>query len=311
MRIAIMGAGGVGGYFGGRLAQHGQDVHFIARGAHFDAMQQRGLKVQSTYGDFGVHPVNATPEPADIGPVDVVMFCVKMWDTESAARAIAPLLGRDTAVISFQNGVEAEDILGGVLGREHVLGGAAYIFSSIAEPGVVRHTSPNARLVFGELDGQTSRRAEEFCSAARAAGIDASISRTILKDLWSKFLFICALSGMCAVSRSPVGPVLATPGTRALFIDAMREVEAVAAARDVSLDPDIVDRQLAGAHSLLPEQEPSMLYDLKHGHRLEVEWLNGAVARLGAELGVPTPVNRFIAAVLSLHAGSPGSPAPG
>lgn len=286
-------------------------VHFIARGEHLHALRDRGLTVRSRNGDFRVHPAQATAEPGDIGPVDVVMFCVKMWDTEAAGRAIQPLIRPDTAVISFQNGVEAEEILARIVSREHVLGGAAYIFSSIVAPGVVEHTSPNARLLFGELDGRATPRADAFCAAAQAAGIDASLSSNIVKDLWSKFVFICALSGMCAVTRATVGPVLGTPATRDLFVECMREVAAVAAARGVTLDDDIVERQLAGANTLFPRQKPSMLYDLEHGHTLEVAWLNGTVARLGAELGVPTPVNRFIAGALSLHAGSPGSPAPG
>jgi len=274
-------------------------------------MRERGLQVQSAFGDFRIEPVKATSEPAEIGPVDIVMFCVKMRDTERAARAIAPLLGTDTGVISFQNGVEAEEILAGVLGRGHVLGGAAYVFSSIAEPGVIKQGGRTARLQFGELDNASSPRAEAFCAVARAAGIDASVSTDIVRDLWSKFVFLAPLSGMCTVCRSPVGPVVRTPATRRLFIAAMREVAAVAAARGIVLDPDIVDRQLAGAEAQPAEHKPSMLYDLEHGNRLELEWLNGAVARLGADLGVPTPVNGFIAAVLGLHAGSPGSPAPG
>lgn len=310
MKIAVMGTGGVGGYFGGRLAQHGEDVHFIARGGHLRAIQQRGLTVRSYYGDFGIHPASATSDPAEIGPVDVVMFCVKMWDTEDAGRAIKPLLGEDTAVISFQNGVENEEILARILGSKHVLGGAAYIFSTIAEPGVVEHASPNARLLFGELDGRSTPRAEAFCAAAKAAGIDASLSGNITKDLWSKFVFICALSGVCTVARSSVGPVVSTPETWEMLVECMKEVAAVAHARGVPLEEDIVERQGMGGKALPPDQKPSMLYDLEHGNRLELPWLNGTVARLGRELGVPTPVNRFIAAALSLHAGSPGSPAP-
>jgi 2-dehydropantoate 2-reductase len=275
------------------------------------AMRERGLQVHSHNGDFRVDPARTTSDPGEIGPVDVVMFCVKMWDTESAGRAIQPLIGESTAVISFQNGVAAEDALVRIVGRKHVLGGAAYIFSAISEPGVVEHTSPNARLVFGELDGGLSPRAEAFCDAARSAGIDAHLSGNIVKDLWSKFVFICALSGVCAVTRSTVGPVLGVPETREMFIDCMREVAAVAAARGVTLDKDIVEKQLTGAGSLAPHQKPSMLYDLEHGHPLEVAWLNGTVARLGAELGVATPINRFIAAALSPHAGLPGSPARG
>jgi 2-dehydropantoate 2-reductase len=238
------------------------------------------------------------------------MFAVKMWDTESAARAVKPLIGPDTAVISFQNGVEAEDLLATVVGREHVMGGAAYVFSSIAEPGVIRHVGQNHRLVFGELDGRTSPRAEAFCNAARGAGIDASVSDNIVRDVWAKFVFLCPLSGMCTLSRCPTGRVVGTPATRELLEAGMREVAAVATAKGVPLPPDIVERQLGTARGQAPDHKPSMLYDLEHGHRLEVEWLNGAVARLGRDLGVPTPVNGFIAAVLSLHAGSPGLPAP-
>jgi 2-dehydropantoate 2-reductase len=286
-------------------------VRFIARGAHLRAIQQRGLTVRSYYGDFSIHPALATADPADVGPVDVVLFCVKMWDTESAGRAIQPLMGDGTAVITFQNGVENEEILARILGPEHVLGGAAYIFTSIAEPGVIEHASPNARLLFGEIDGRSTPRAEAFCAAAKTAGIDASLSDNITRDLWSKFVFICALSGVCTVARSAVGPVVQNPETWHMVVDCMTEVAAVARAQGIMLDDDIVERQLAGGRALPPEQKPSMLYDLEHGNRLEAPWLNGTVARLGAELGVPTPVNRFIAAALSLHAGSPDSPAPG
>jgi 2-dehydropantoate 2-reductase len=311
VKIAVMGTGGVGGYFGGRLAQHGEDVHFIARGAHLRAIQDRGLAVRSYYGDFHINPARVTENPADIGPVDVVMFCVKMWETESAGRAIQPLVGEDTAVISFQNGVDNEEVLARILGSDHVLGGAAYIFTSIAAPGVIEHVGQNARLVFGELDGRSTPRAVAFCAVAKAAGIDASLSSNITKDLWSKFVFICALSGVCTAARSSVGPVVHNPETWQLLVDCMKEVAAVSGARGVALGDDFVERQLVGAQALPPDQKPSMLYDLEHGNRLEVPWLNGTVARLGEELGVPTPVNRFIAAALSLHAGSPDSPAPG
>lgn len=302
MRIAVVGAGGVGGYFGGRLAQHGEDVTFIARGAHLQAMRAAGLRVSSQLGDFVINPVSVTDRASTVGPVDVVMFAVKLWDVESAASQILPLVGSDTAVISFQNGVDAEHILAARVGAEHVAGGLAYITTLLAEPGRVEQVGSAARLVFGELDGRTSARLTAFADACRAAGIDVTLSTEIEKELWSKFVYLCALSGLTTLTRHSLGPILQDADTRALFVACMSEVAAVARARGVNLDDDIVARQTAWGDGLPPTVKSSMLVDLERGNPLEVAWLSGAVARMGAELGVNTPVNAFIHSALKLHA---------
>jgi 2-dehydropantoate 2-reductase len=282
---------------------HGEDVTFIARGDHLDVLRSRGLRVCSQHGDFHVPHVAATADASDVGPADVVMFCVKMWDTETAGEAARPLVGPNTAVISFQNGVHNEDALAPIFGREHVMGGVAYVTSRLAEPGVIEQTSTVARLVFGELDGLLTPRAEAFHRACLGAGIDAQISQTIGNELWTKFVYICAFSGVGSVARSSIGPILRDPDTREMFIACMREVEAVARAKGVELDPEVVSKHLALADAFGPGPRSSMLDDLERGNRLEVEWLNGAVARWGRELGIGTPVNQLIYGALKLHAG--------
>jgi 2-dehydropantoate 2-reductase len=302
MKIAVVGAGGVGGYFGGRLAQHGEDVTFIARGAHLQGMRERGLRVTSHYGDFTIDPVQATDNPAEVGPVDIVMIAVKMWDVEAAAQQIGPLLGDDTGVISFQNGVDAEEMLAAHLGRKHVVGGVAYVFATITDPGCIAQNGAVARLVVGELDGRPSARTSAFTDASRAAGIDITLSDDIEKDLWTKFAWICGVSGMTTLTRSSMGPIREDPDTRELFVACIREVEAVGRTKGVRLDPDVVERHVAAADNLPTSARSSMAADLERGNRLEVHWLNGTVARLGKELGVETPVNRFVYAALKLHA---------
>ncbi len=303
MKIAVMGTGGVGGYFGGRLAASGQDVTFIARGDHLRAIRELGLLVRSHRGDFRVAPAQATDDPAAVGPVDAVMFCVKMWDTEAAAELVRPMVAWDTGIVSFQNGVDNEERLAAILGPEHVLGGVAYVMSGVAEPGVIQQSGPMAKLVFGELHGTATPRAEALLAACHGAGIEAELTAEVHRALWTKFLFLCALSGMTTLARSPIGPILQDPDTRQMFIDCMREVEAVARARGIDLPPGILEEQTAFADSRPPEFTSSMYLDLERGNRMELEWLSGAVVRLGRELGVPTPVNRLIYAALKLYAG--------
>jgi len=300
MRIAIMGTGGVGGYFGGLLAHSGQDVTFIARGDHLRAIQQHGLRVESPHGDFTVAPAEATDDPTTVGSVNLVLMCVKGWDTAGAAQLIKPLVGPDTAVISLQNGVLNEDILIDALGAEPVLGGTCYISSEIAAPGLIRHKSQMRRVIFGELDGRITPRAERILAAFQRSGATVELTTNIRKAQWTKFLFICAASGMSAVTRSPIGPMLECPETRELYIKAMREIEAVGRALGVNLDDDVVERTLAFSDGLEPELKPSMLVDLERGKRLELDAQNGAVVRLGRRVGVPTPVNEFITRVLTL-----------
>jgi 2-dehydropantoate 2-reductase len=303
MRIAVMGTGGVGGYFGARLALAGCDVSFIARGAHLDALRHRGLRVLSAGGDLHVERVEATDDPRDVGPVDLVMFGVKLWDTEDAARQVGPMLGPDTAVVSFQNGVQKDEVLRRVLGERAVVGGACYIAATIAEPGVIRHTGAMQRLVFGEYGGEASARTEAFLAACRKAGINAEISTDIRRAIWEKFVFLVALSGTTSATRMPLGPLLAHPQTRTLLRDAMREVVAVGRAEGVALADDFVEGRMAFAETLPAAMTSSMHQDLERGNRLEVDWLSGDVVRRGLAAGVATPVNRVLHDVLALHAG--------
>lgn len=301
MKIAVMGTGGVGGYYGGRLAASGQNVTFIARGEHLEAIRQDGLRVKSVHGDAHVTPAQATDDPATIGPVDVVLFCVKLWDTRAAAEMCRPLIGENTAVISLQNGAEKEDVLAEVLGEEAVLGGLCRIVSYIEEPGVIRHESQMHALVFGERDGKRSPRADVFLEACELAGIDATLSDDITRDIWLKFLFICALSGMTSLTRQPIGPIMAHPGTRDMVRRCMQEAYDVGRAKGANLPQDAVEDNFNFADRLEPSLTSSMQRDLEAGNRLEVGSLNGVVAHLGRELGVETPVNQVIHNVLQFY----------
>ncbi|MGQ0664701.1 MAG: 2-dehydropantoate 2-reductase [Pseudomonadota bacterium] len=303
MKIAVMGAGGVGGYFGARLAAAGEDVAFIARGKHLEALAGDGLRVESRLGDLHVRPVRATDRPAEIGPVDVVIFAVKLWDTTAAAMASKPLLGAETAVVSLQNGVEAAEILASALGRRHVIGGTCQMIATVAAPGLVRHTGDFARLSVGEFDGRPSPRVEAFVAAAKRAGIEAAASPDITRAIWEKFVFLSSFSGLTAVTRLPKGKLFADPDIRALFAEAVGEAMAVARARGIGLGDDFAQRLIAFADTFAPEAKSSMLVDLERGNRLELPFLSGAVARLGGAAGVPTPVHRFFTAALKLHAG--------
>jgi 2-dehydropantoate 2-reductase len=301
MKIAIMATGGVGGYFGARLAAAGEEVHFIARGAHLAALRANGLTLNSANGDLHLQPVSATDNPAQIGPVDVVLFAVKQYDTETAANAIKPLIGADTAVITLQNGMDQKERLSAIVGRDHVLGGAAYILGAeITAPGIISHVGKVARMVFGELEGQKTARAERFLAACRNAGIDAALSADIAKELWSKFTMLSAFSGVSTVTRKPAGAIMADPDTRTLMIDAMAEAAAVGRAKGIDLGDDFVSRQIAFYGQMALDAKASMLLDLENGRRLELEFLSGAVARIGDELGVPTPAHHFIYAALKL-----------
>jgi 2-dehydropantoate 2-reductase len=298
MRIAIMGSGGVGGYFGGRLAASGQDVSFIARGAHLEALKSRGLALHSPRGNLALPPVKATADPAEIGPVDVVLFTVKMYDVEDAARAIAPLVGPHTVVVTLQNGVEAVDLVARAVGREHVAGGVAYVAAVIIEPGVIKHTALDT-LIFGEVDGTRSERLQHLYRACVAAGFQATLSDRIDVDLWSKFSRLSVFSGMTAVTRSPIGVLRSDPDLLAMLRAACEETIAVGRGRGVPLPETVMDETMKMmVHDLPPVAKASMLEDLERGKRLELPWLSGAVVRLGQESGVPTPIHRFIATVL-------------
>ncbi len=248
-------------------------------------------------------PSTRPTTPRDVGPVDLVMFGVKLWDTEDAARLVGPMLGPDTAVVSFQNGVQKDEVLRRVLGERAVIGGACYIAATIAEPGVIRHTGAMQRLVFGEYGGEASARTEAFLAACRKAGINAEISADIRRAIWEKFVFLAALSGTTSATRMPLGPLLAHPQTRTLLRDAMREVVAVGRAEGVALADDFVEGRMAFAETLPAAMTSSMHQDLERGNRLEVDWLSGDVVRRGLAAGVATPVNRVLYDVLALHAG--------
>lgn len=302
MKIVVVGAGGVGGYFGGRLAATGSDVTFIARGEHLAALRRNGLRIESALGNALIRPVKVTDDPATLGHADMVWIAVKLWGTEEAARAIAPLMGPETAVISFQNGVEAEDLLLRLYGRERVMGGVAHIAAVIEQPGIIRHNGTLQKLAFGELDGRRSPRAEALLAACRGAGIDASIPADINRGIWEKFVFLVGLSGMTALTRQPIGAVREDPDSRAMLLEVMREAAAVARAKGVVLASDAAEQQLAFTDGLPAAMISSMLGDLRRGNRLELPWLAGAVVRLGRELGVSTPMNSAVYAALKPYA---------
>jgi len=302
MRIAVMGTGGVGGYFGARLALSGSDVTFIARGAHLAALRQRGLRVLSAAGDLHVERVDATDDPRDVGLVDLVLFGVKLWDTEDAAQQVLPMIGGDTGVVSFQNGVRKDEVLRRVLGERAVIGGTCYIAATIAEPGVIRHTGVMQRLVFGEHDCAASARTANFLAASQRAGINAEISPDVRRAIWEKFVLLVGLSGTTTATRLPIGPIRAHPQTRALLLDTMREVVAVGRAEGVPLPEDFAENRLAFMDTLPAAMTSSMHQDLDRGSRLEVAWLAGDVVQRGLAAGVPTPVNRALHDVIVLHA---------
>ncbi len=302
MKIAIMGAGGIGGFYGGLLAKAGEDVAFIARGPHLDAMRNNGLRVLSHFGDFDLPTLNATDDPAQVGPVELVVMTTKAYGLEAAARAIQPLVGAETVVLPLLNGVEIAERIGIVIGGKHLLGGLAKISSAIAEPGVIRQTTPFQQLLFGEFSGEPSHRARAVEGVLKGAQIDAVLTPHIERELWHKFILLTAMAGVCAITRHTVGPVRSDPDTRDLLGGCMREVEAVARQKKVDLAQGVVVDTLAFIDGVSPENKPSMLLDLERGKPLELDALNGTVVRMGTELGVPTPVNQFIYAALKLHA---------
>jgi len=298
MRIAVVGAGGVGGGFGAALAKAGADVTFIARGAHLAAMKRDGLKVQSPRGDTHLVPAQATDNAADIGTVDIVLFCVKLWDVESAGAAIKPLVGANTAVIPLQNGIDAAERLIPILGSRAVMGGVAQISASIVAPGVIQQVGTFMRMVFGELDGTRSKRAEEFLALCQKAGFDATLSDQILTELWMKFILLATNAGITAATRQPIGKLRDDADIRLVMTAALGEVFAVGRARGVKLPADAVEKILDFIGHAPPAMKASMALDLERGNRLELPWLNGKVVELGRQLGVPTPTHSMMYAVL-------------
>jgi 2-dehydropantoate 2-reductase len=297
VRIAVYGAGGVGGLFGAKFAAAGTDVQLVARGAHLTALQQDGLVVE-TAGERRTLALPATDNPETIGPVDYVLVTVKSYDTENVAHGVAPLLHDNTAVISLQNGIDNEEILAGVVGRNRVMGGAAFLFSTIAEPGLVRHTGGPGRMVFGELDGHRSARGEQLLALCEEAGIPAELSGDIRSVLWSKFAFICAQAGMTATTRLPLGEIRETPASWAMFERILREVYELARAEGVRLPDDILEQHVAFAQALEPDSYSSLHHDLKTGHRMELEALHGTVVRRAAQARVAVPACEAVYAIL-------------
>ncbi|RME98960.1 MAG: 2-dehydropantoate 2-reductase [Chloroflexi bacterium] len=295
MRIAVFGAGGVGGYFGGRLAQAGQDVTFIARGAHLQAMLDGGLRVNSLKGDFVVQPVQATANPAEVGPVDAVIIAVKAWQIEQITDALRPLVGPDTFIVPLQNGVETPRQLASVFGAARVVGGFCRIVSFIVGPGHIRQAGGDPTVVFGELDNQPSERTQRLLGAfQQAQGVIAEIPNDIQAAMWSKFLLISAWSGMGAITRAPVGVWRSLPETRQMWQQAMREVLAVARAHNIALPDNLVDKSTNYVDSLPPHATASMQRDVLAGRPSELDTLCGGVVRLGREAGVATPTQAHI-----------------
>jgi len=295
MRFAVIGVGGAGGYFGARLVMAGHDVAFIGRGEHLAAIRKSGLRVDSVHGDVVARPGVATDDPLEIGPVDCVIMGVKTWQVPEAARAIAPLVGPATVVLPLQNGVEAPAQIADALGREHALGGTARIISFCVGPGHIKHVAAEPAIELGELDGTRSARVETLRQALQQSkGITATIPPDIRVAMWAKFLLIAPVGGVGAVTRAPIGVTRAMPGTRQLLESAMEEIERVARANEISLPREIVASTMAYVDGLPAEGTSSLQRDLTEGKPSELESLNGAVARLGREVGVRTPTNAFL-----------------
>ena len=307
MRIAVVGAGGVGGGFGAALAKAGADVTFVARGAHLAAMKREGLRIEGGRGETHVVPTQATDNPAEVGHVDVVLFCVKLWDVESAGQHIKPLVGPGTAVIPLQNGIDAADRLIPILGRDAVMGGVAQISASIIKPGVVNQVGTFMRMIFGELDGRTSKRGRDLLALCQKAGFDATLSEHILTELWMKFILLATNASITAATRLPIGQLRDDPDVQAAIIAAVKEVDAIGRAKGIALPADAVEKVLDFIGHAPPAMKASMALDLERGNRLELPWLGGKVVELGRELNVPTPVHATMYAVLKPYTmGTPG-----
>ena len=293
MKIAIYGAGGLGGYYGARLAGAGNDVAFIARGAHLEAIRKRGLQISSPLGDMHLPNPVATDDPADIGPVDLVVVAVKTWQIPEVATAMGPLLDRDTVVLPFLNGVEASDELAAVIGPERVLGGLSKVFSKIESPGVIHHFTANVFVAFGELDGTDSERVRSLLDVFSAAGVDADASPAIRVELWKKLLLVSSWAGLGALARSPMGVVREEPEIRSLIGRSMEEGLAVARATGHDIDLSYQDEMWAFYRMMPSGATASMQRDIIDGRPSELDAWNGAVCRFGVRAGVETPVHSF------------------
>jgi 2-dehydropantoate 2-reductase len=305
MRIAVIGTGGIGGPYGASLTKAGADVTFVARGAHFAAMRESGLRVEGDRGETHIRPAQATDDIAGIGPVDFVLFCVKLWDVEGVGQQLRAIIGPETAVVPLQNGVDAADRLIPILGHEAVMGGTAYVTGNIAAPGVIRQTGTYQRMTFGELDGRLSERGRRLRDLCEAAGFEGVLSPDIRVPLWEKFILLVPLSGLNALTRLPLGKWRDDPDLLALYEAALRETIAVGRAEGVSLPPDSIDKGMAMMWSMPNYHMTSMGNDLSRGNRLELPWFAGKVVELGRRHGIPTPVNSFIYAALKPYISGP------
>jgi 2-dehydropantoate 2-reductase len=303
LKIVMMGSGGVGGFFGGRLARAGYDVSFVARGAHLKAMRENGLTIENpAQGDIHVPRVRVTDDPSTLGVADVVILSVKLWDTEAAARSIRPIVGPHTGVLSLQNGVVKDDILRGMFDPAQVMGGVCYVATHIARPGVIEQVGAMQRIVVGEYDGRVSERARALHEALAKSGVAAELSSDVRRAIWEKYVFLVGLSATTTTMRTTIGPIRENPRTRAFLHDIMREVVAVGRALGVALPEDYADQRLAFADTVPATMTSSMHHDLERGNRLEVAWLSGGVVELGRKAGVATPCNRAVWDILELHA---------
>ncbi len=295
MKIAVMAAGGLGGYYGALLAKDGHDVTFIARGAHLKAIRANGLTVKSVHGDLTIKPAKATDNPAEVGAVDWILFGVKTYDTQAAARAMQPMIGAQTAVLTFQNGVDAPDQIGAIVGKEHVLVAPTQVVSNIVAPGVIEQKSPFRMTTVGEIGGQgLTPRVEQIVAALKRVGIEVSAAPDGRVPLWHKFVFIASTAGLTSLARTAPYELFQLSEARATLRAAMQEVDAVGRAQGIAMDADIVERQYQFTLNLKPGNKPSMLLDVEQGKRLEIDALSGAVVRLGAAKGIATPVHQTI-----------------
>ena len=294
-----MAAGAVGAYFGARLQAAGHDVFYIARGSNRDAMKNNGLKIESVHGDLHLPKVNVTDDPKEVGPVDIVMFAIKLWDTEKAAELTRPMVGPNTRVITLQNGIDSVERVAPILGADKVVGGVAYIATVIKEPGVIKQTSQFATLHFGRADGKPDAVLDAFVAAGKAAKIDLGLSKNIEVERWEKFVFLTAMAGTTASRRSSIGPIIAKDEGRDFFRALMEEARAVGKAKGVDVGESFIAQRMNFLTTKVePGMKASMAHDLERGNRLELDWLNGKVAALGRELGVPTPASNKVYATL-------------
>jgi 2-dehydropantoate 2-reductase len=301
MKIAAMAAGAVGSYFGGRLAAAGHDVAFIARRANLEALRKDGLKIQSVHGDLHLPKVFATPDPKEVGPVDIVLFAVKLWDTETAAELTKPMIGPNTRVITLQNGVDSYERVSAILGKEVTIPGTAYIAAVLGGPGVTLHTSKFAILRCGRMEGTPDPKLDAFVAAAKAANIDIQPQEDMNRERWQKFIFLSSMAGANCMTREPLGKILADPDTRAFYRKLMEECLAVGQKSGAKVPSSWVDDRMTFSDNAPPGMKASMLHDLEAGNRIELDWLTGKVVELGKKLGVPTPASEAVYAAVKLH----------